>query len=178
MLSLWALSLKWGPDNLPASPSGPELTVSSIKPSSITGMQQFNTTDQCYCCLPALAKSLNTQAWILLVYGVNSSSSVSSARLCSLGQDTDSHLVAAVLCRPSVASKKNVSNLIFKSWLNHLFLQKTTWSFSPPSFVLFDFSSRLKNGLKEIFVYPAGMNIKAPELDSFLREVWTNHWNS
>ncbi|XP_074527018.1 leukemia inhibitory factor receptor [Halichoeres trimaculatus] len=28
----------------------------------------------------------------------------------------------------------------------------------------------LKSGLKEIFVYPAGMNIKIPELDSFLQE--------
>lgn len=38
---------------------------------------------------------------------------------------------------------------------------------------LFCFSSRLTRGLKEIFVYPAGMNIKPFEIDSLVIEVWT-----
>ncbi len=77
-----------------------------------------------------------------------------------------------------MASKKKVSNFIFKSWFRHSFLQKTTCSISPPSSFLFCFSERLTRGLKDILAYPAGMNIRTPELDKFLYEVWTNHWNS
>lgn len=36
----------------------------------------------------------------------------------------------------------------------------------------------VRSGLKEIFIYPAGMNIKTPEFEGFLHEVWAKHWES
>lgn len=120
---------------------------------------------------------LTKSSWILLIDCANCSYSVSSGRLCSLGQDTDSHLVTAGLHHSPVASKKNVRNFLFKLSLKHLFMQKTTWSLTSFFFfVLLLF--RLKSWLKGIFAYPAGMNIKTAELASFLHEVWPNHWNS
>uniref|UniRef100_A0A4W6BVD3 Fibronectin type-III domain-containing protein n=1 Tax=Lates calcarifer TaxID=8187 RepID=A0A4W6BVD3_LATCA len=40
---------------------------------------------------------------------------------------------------------------------------------------LFVFSSRLRRGLKKVFAYPAGMDIRTSELHSFLQEVWIYH---
>lgn len=87
----------------------------------------------------------------------------SAFRLCSLGQDADSLLHTVRLRRSPVASKKNVSN----------FKPSLTLRMSCILSICFCFWPRLK----EIFTYPAGMNIKTSELDTFLNKVRMKHHN-
>ena len=65
---------------------------------------------------------------------MSSAQALDSLRLCSLGQDTDSDLAAAVLHHSPVATEKNVSS--FKSQLKHEFLLNIDRTVSlPPSFL-------------------------------------------
>lgn len=86
--STWGLSPVWGVDNQGWSPSGPEPTVSTITTSAITHESHI------------------LLHWLHLWFSL--------VRLCSPGQDTDSHPVTAGLHHPCVASEKDVSDFIIR----------------------------------------------------------------
>lgn len=48
------------------------------------------------------------------------------------------------------------------------------WTLKKKETICFSVRSRLK----ETFIYPVDMNIKTPEFEGFLHEVWANHWES
>lgn len=89
-----------------------------------------------------------------------------SARLRPLGGDPHAHLPAAVLHPSAVALEKCVS---------HCRPEFPQTSKGPSSVPVFLLPSRVKIALVRIFAYPAGMNIRAPDLDSFQQEVQTEH---
>lgn len=85
-----------------------------------------------------------------------------SARLRPLGRDPHAHLAAAVLRPSAVAPEKRVS---------HCGPQFPQTSQRPSHVAVFHLPSRVKTSLVGIFAYPDGMNVRAPDLDSFLQEV-------
>lgn len=170
ILSLWALSLRRGLDNQSESTSGPEGTVSVITcrhVQSETTIPQYHLFHYCFFLLHLWLKCIlvTRPEFLNQWYKPLTFPPPDSAHLAKIITPIFLLLGCIILLWPQR-----------KMWVTRPLTihPSRSWILSPICCRLCS-SSRLKNRLKEIFVYPAGMNIKASELHVFLNKVWTNH---